>query len=93
MAEYRFHWWSSRAEAKAMPSVEIEAASPLAGAALALRHFRQEGYDIDAPLAHVDLVGPAGAKRMLLIDEVREWLHDPKQAIFVRDQDLGDLVR
>jgi hypothetical protein len=52
----------------------------------------QHGCDITAPLAHVDLTGPAGVKHTLLVEEVLDWLDDPKQTAFVRDEDLADLL-
>lgn len=93
MTEYRFHWWPAGTEAKLTPSVTIEAESPFHGAALALRYFMQHGCDITAPLAHVDLTGPVGVKHTLLVEEVLDWLNDPKQTAFVRNEHLADLLR
>jgi len=53
----------------------------------------QHGCDITAPLAHVDLTGPVGVKHTLLVEEVLDWLNDPKQTAFVRNEHLADLLR
>jgi len=92
MTEYRFHWWADGSAAKLTPPLTIEAESRLHGAALALQRFRQQGCDIKTPLAHVDAVESTGFRHTLLVDEVLEWLHDPKQAAFVRDEHLADLL-
>jgi hypothetical protein len=91
MTEYRFHW-SPRTGRTLTPSVSLPAESHLHGAALALRHFRQLGCDIAAPLAHVDVSEPDGAKQTLLVDEVLDWLSDPKQVDFLRREDLTALL-
>jgi hypothetical protein len=73
------------------PSVALKAESTLHGAALALRHFVQLGCDITAPLAHVDVTDADGSKHTLLVEEVRDWLSDPKQTAFVQREDLATL--
>ena len=92
MTEYRFHWWPSRTAGAVTPSVRLPAESHLHGAALALRHFMQLGCDIAAPLAHVDMSEPEGAKQTLLVEEVLDWLSDPKQADFLRRESLSALL-
>jgi hypothetical protein len=91
MTEYRFHGWSSRPQPTAT-RITLSAESKLHGAALALQHFAQLGCDITAPLAHVDVTEPDGAKRTLLVEEVLDWLSDPNQAAFVHDKDLAALL-
>jgi hypothetical protein len=62
------------------------------GAALALRHFIQLGCDINVPLAHLDLTESNGAKHMVLVDEVLDWLSDPQQTEFVQREGLNALL-
>ena len=91
MTEYQFHWLSATAR-KLTPSVRLQAESHLHGAALALRQFMQLGCDITAPLAHVDLSEEDGARQILLVEEVLEWLNDPKQADFIHRERLDALL-
>jgi hypothetical protein len=63
------------------------------GAALALRHFIEMGCDISVPLAHLDLTESNGAKHMVLVEEVLDWLSDPKQTDFVQREGLAALLR
>ena len=93
MTEYRLHGWRSGTQAPPAPSVSLDAQSPFHGAALALRQFLQAGCDINAPLTHVDMTEPDGLKHTLLVEEVLEWLRDPKQAAFVHSEDLAALLR
>src|SRR5436190_10946592 len=62
MTEYQFHRWPSGSKRAPTPSVRLQAESHLHGGALALRHFKELGCDITAPLAHVDMSEPDGAK-------------------------------
>jgi hypothetical protein len=92
MTEYQFHWWPSASKGAAIPSVRLEAESHLHGAALALRHFMQVGCDVKAPLAHIDMTESDGVKETLLVEEVLEWLNEPKQADFIRRESLAGLL-
>jgi hypothetical protein len=92
MTEYRFHWWPSGTKLAPIPSVTLEAESHLHGAALALRHFIELGCDISAPLAHVDMTESSGVNQTLLVDEVLDWLKDPKQSDFIQREGLAVLV-
>ena len=91
MTEYQFHWPSTTAR-KLTPSVRLQAESHLHGAALALRHFKQLGCDITAPLAHVDMTESDGEKQTLLVEEVLDWLNDPLQIEFLRREGLAALL-
>jgi hypothetical protein len=92
MTEYQYHWWPSGARGAALtPSVKLQADSHLHGAALALRHFKQLGCDIAAPLAHVDMSEPDGARQTLLVEEVLDWLNDPRQTEFMHRENLASL--
>ena len=93
MTEYRFHWWPSKTKSVTTPSVTLEAESTLHGAALALRHFMQIGCDITAPIAHIDLTDSDGRKHTLLVEEVLDWLKDPKQTAFVQREHLATLLQ
>lgn len=90
MTQYRFHW-SPNAN-NPVPIVTLEAESHLHGAALALREFMQQGCDVAAPLAHVDVTEVDGAKQTLLVEEVLEWLQEPQQANFIDRQGLAVLL-
>jgi hypothetical protein len=92
MTTYQFHWWPSRNLGAQVPTVRLTADSQLHGAALALRHFMQLGCDMNAPLAHVDITEPDGAKQTLLVEEVLHWLHHPKQTAFVKREGLETLL-
>jgi hypothetical protein len=92
MTEYQFHWWASGITRVLVPSVKLRAESHLHGAALALRHFMQLGCDITTPLAHVDVTEPNGVKQTLLVEEVLDWLNDPKQTDFIHRQGLAILL-
>jgi hypothetical protein len=92
MSEYRFHGLPHGSPLTPTPSVALKAESTFHGAALALRHFMQLGCDITAPLAHVDVTEADGSKHTLLIEEVRDWLSDPKQTAFVQHEDLAALL-
>ena len=93
MTEYQYHWWpSGSARAALTPSVRLQADSHLHGAALALRHFKELGCDISAPLAHVDISEPNGVKQTLLVEEVLDWLSDSKQADFLSREGLAALL-
>ena len=92
MTDYQFHWWPSSTQRMPTPSVRLEAESHLHGAALALRHFMQLGCDLTAPLAHVDATEPDGVKHTLLVEEVLDWLNDPKQTAFVDREGLTPLL-
>jgi hypothetical protein len=91
-AEYRFHRPPTGGQPGPAPSVTLEAESHLHGAALALQHFRQLGCDISVPLAHLDLTSADGVTHTLLVDEVVNWLSDPKQMVFVQHEHLADLL-
>jgi hypothetical protein len=92
MTEYQFHWWPSGSKRALTQSVRLEAESHRHGAALALRHFMQSGSDITTPLGHVDVTEPDGVKQTLLVDEVLDWLNDPKQTDFVQREGLAVLL-
>ena len=92
MTEYQFHWWPSGPQRTRIPSVRLQADSPLHGAALALLHFMELGCDITAPLAHVDVTEPDGVKQTLLVEEVLDWLNDPKQTSLVHREGLAALL-
>jgi hypothetical protein len=93
MAEYQYHWWpSGPARAALTPSVRLQADSHLHGAALALRYFKELGCDISAPLAHLDISEPDGVKQTLLVEEVLDWLNEPKQADFLSREGLAALL-
>ena len=91
MTEYQFHGLPSGTTRTLTPSVSLEAESHLHGAALALRHFRQLGCDVAAPLAHIDMTEADGVKQTLLVEEVLEWLHDPKHTDFIDREGLAVL--
>ena len=93
MTEYQFHWWPSGTTASLTPSVRLQAESHLHGAALALRQFKQLGCDITAPLAHVDMSEPDGAKQTLLVEEVLDWLNHPEQREFIHREGLAVLLQ
>ncbi len=92
MTEYQFHSRPSGTTRALTPSVRLQAESHLHGAALALRHFMRLGCDITAPLAHVDMTEPDGVKQTLLVEEVLDWLNDPKQADFIHREGLAVLL-
>jgi hypothetical protein len=92
MTKYEFHRPPSGTQHTSIPSVSLTAESHLHGAALALRYFKQAGCDITAPLAHLDLTEPDGAKQMVLVEEVLDWLHEPTQTAFVDREALGVLL-
>jgi len=91
MTEYQFHWWPLGTKPALTSSVRLQAESRLHGAALALRHFKQVGCDISAPLAHVDITNVDGVKQTLIVDEILEWLKDPKQSDFIHREGLAVL--
>ena len=93
MTEYQFHWWPSGRKPGLTSGVKVAAESHLHGAALALRHFLELGCDIDTPLAHVDVTEPGGGKQTVLVEEVLDWLNDPKQTDFIRREGLGGLLQ
>ena len=92
MTEYRFHWWPSGATRAVFPTIKVEAESHFHGAALALRQFMELGCDIAAPLAHVDMTESNGVKRTLLVEEVADWLNEPKQVEFIHREGLAVLL-
>ena len=91
MTEYKFHRWQSGAQTAPAPSISLQAESHRHGAALALRHFVQLGCDIATPLAHVDITDSDGAKQTLLVEEILDWLSDPRQSDFVQRENLAAL--
>ena len=91
MIEYQFHWMTRSGSPAPSPGVKVAAQSDRHGAALALRTFRQRGCDLSAPLAHLDLTEDSGLHRVLLVDEILEWLKQPSQAAFVEREGLQDL--
>ena len=93
MTQYQFHWLTAARESRLSQSVSLEAKSSRHGAALALRYFKEHGLDILTPLAHIDVTEQSGRKHTLLVDEVLEWLHDPKQTAFVQDEHLAELLQ
>ena len=92
MTEYLFHWWPSGTTRTMAPSVKLQAESHLHGAALALRQFMELGCDINAPLAHVDITESNGVKQTLLVEEVVDWLNEPKQVEFIHREGLSVLL-
>jgi len=92
MTEYLFHWWPSEATRTMTPSIKLQADSHLHGAALALRQFLDRGCDIRSPLAHVDITESNGVKQTLLVEEVVDWLNQPKQAEFIHREGLAVLL-
>ena len=93
MSEYSFHWRPAGAAGAARPSVNLDAESHFHGAALALRKFVELGCDIGAPLAHVDITESNGVKQTLLVEEVLDWLNEPKQVEFVQGEGLAVLLQ
>jgi hypothetical protein len=94
MTHYQFHSWPSGPKGGPTPTVELDAESRLHGAALALRHFSDLGCDIAAPVAHVDMTDAVGgARHTVLVEEVLDWLNEPKQAAFVRRERLEALLQ
>jgi hypothetical protein len=87
------HWWPAAATPAITPTVSLQADSHFHGAALALRHFLKLGYDIGTPLAHVDMTDADGARQVLLVEEVLDWLQNPKQAEFCRREGLAALLQ
>ena len=92
MTEYQFHS-GPRSKQASRPSVTLQSDSTMHGAALALLHFVQLGCDITVPLAHLDLTEADGGKHMMLVEEVLDWLNDPKQTDFVQREGLTALLR
>jgi hypothetical protein len=92
MTEYQFHWWSPGAAGRVAPRIELQAESHLHGAALALRRFVELGCDITAPLAHVDITESNGIKQTLTVEEVLDWLNEPKQVEFIQREGLAVLL-
>jgi hypothetical protein len=92
MTEYHLHWRPSKSQGAVSPSVKLEAESQLHGAALALRHFKQAGIDINAPLAHVDMTESGGGTHAVLVEEVLDWLNAPEQTGFVNREGLSGLL-
>ena len=92
MAEYQFHWRPSGTTRTVTPSIKLQAESHLHGAALALRQFVELGCDITAPLAHVDITESNGVKQTLLVEEVLDWLNEPKQVEFIHLEGLAALL-
>ena len=90
MTEYRFHWLP-RGAPTTTPSLRLAAQSDRHGAALALRLFRRHGCDITA-LAHLDVTDARGNRRILMVDEIVEWLRQPDQAVFVQSEGLSELM-
>src|SRR5258706_15347836 len=93
MTEYLFHWWPSGTTRTMTPSIKLEADSHLHGASLALRQFMELGCDISAPLAHVDMTESNGVKQTLLVEEVLDWLNEPKPVEFIHREGLAVLLR
>jgi hypothetical protein len=92
MTEYQFHWWPTGNAHAMHRTVSLLAETAIQGAALALRYFRQTGCDIEAPLAHLDLIDASGHAHMLMVEEVLEWLKDPRQRFFVHHECLEMLL-
>ena len=92
MTEYHFHWLPSQPKRSSIPSVRLQAESRLHGAALALRQFAELGCDLTTPLAHLDLTEPDGVVHTLLVEEVIDWLNDPRQADFIHREQLAVLL-
>jgi hypothetical protein len=94
MVAYQFHSWPSGPKGKSTPTVELEAESRLHGAALALRQFSELGCDITVPIAHLDMTDMVdGVKHTMLVEEVLDWLGEPRQAGFVRRERLETLLQ
>ena len=91
MTEYLFHWPSGATRA-VTPSIKLQAESHLHGAALALRQFVELGCDITGPLAHVDVTEANGVKQTLLVEEVLDWLNEPKQLEFIQREGLAAML-
>jgi hypothetical protein len=92
MTEYVFHWWPSAETHASGDRVSLRATSDFHGAALALRYFAARGCDITDPFAHIDMTGPDGARRTLLVDEVLNWLQAPEHAEFIKREALAALL-
>lgn len=92
MTEYHLHWRPSKTQAALSPGVKLEAQSQFHGAALALRHFKQAGIDITAPLAHLDMSDAGGVTHAMLVEEVLDWLNAPEQTSFVQREGLAGLL-
>ena len=92
MTEYHLHWRPSKTQSALSPGVKLDAESQFHGAALALRHFKQAGIDINAPLAHVDMTESGGTTHAMLVEEVLDWLNEPAQSCFVQREGLEQLL-
>ena len=93
MTEYKCHWWPDGGTPVLTAAVTLNADSRLEGAALALRRLVDLGCDITAPHAHIDMTEKNGSTRVVLVEEVLDWLDDPKQSLFVRREGLSTLSR
>jgi hypothetical protein len=68
MTKYTFHRIPSGTQQTPIPSVSLTEESHLHGAALALRHFKEAGYDITTPLAHIDVTESDGRTQTVLVE-------------------------
>lgn len=91
MAEHRLHLWA-HVPGGLIPSLEIDADSEEQAAAIALLHFKRQGYDTSDSLAHID-VGPIeGPFSSHLVADIIAWVRKPAQAKFVAAEGLDSLL-
>jgi hypothetical protein len=93
MTEYRFHWLVQGSRANLTPSVVLEAPTTFHGAALALLRFLDQGCDMGAPGAHIDVSDSDGAKHTILVEELFDWLKRPEQTGFVQREGLAVVLQ
>ncbi len=71
-----------------LPEVTIDVPEPHKAAAIALRHFRRQGYRVFASGAYVNV--ETGTKRQQFgVRDIIAWLKQPEQADFVVQQAEG----
>lgn len=92
MTEYRFHWLVQGGHANLTSSVVVEAPTTLHGATLALLRFLDQGCDMGAPGAHIDVTESGGAKHTILVEELFDWLKRPEQTALVEREGLASLI-
>jgi hypothetical protein len=92
MNEYTVHLWANlptgliRAET-------VQGKTEMHAAALALKHFKQIGYDFSNPISRITVDMPNDKEIIVPVRDVLRWLQQPEQAEFMQNENLSALVQ
>jgi hypothetical protein len=92
MSDIKIHLWAN-VPGGLIPTAQFETESEMEAAALALREFKQLGYDFSHQGAHVDIELTDGTMKKMSVSDVLVWLAQPGQASFIEAENLKSFLQ